>query len=78
MGCYATRIPLFARIIAIADAFTALTMDRPYRRRMRKDEAIRTLQDGAGTQWDADLVERFLRVLEETGAQESAREARAG
>ncbi len=71
------QIPLFARIIAIADAFTALTMDRPYRRRMRRDEAIRTLQEGSGSQWDADLVERFLRVLDETGAEESAREVRA-
>jgi len=61
-GLKGDRIPLFARIIAIADAFTALNSDRPYRRRLPREVAIRTLRDGAGTQWDPDLVARFLQL----------------
>jgi putative two-component system response regulator len=64
-GIRGEEIPLFARIIAIADTFVALTSDRAYRRRRPRDEAVRTLQQGAGKQWDADLVSRFLRVVEE-------------
>ena len=62
-GLGGDTIPLFARIIAIADAFVAITSDRPYRRRRSKEEAIRTLQHGAGKQWDAGLVERFLPLV---------------
>jgi putative two-component system response regulator len=76
-GLSKDQIPLFARIIAIADAFTALTVDRPYRRRMPKEEAIRTLKQGAGSQWDPDLIERFLQVLDDTQTQVSAEEMRA-
>ena len=69
-------IPLFARIIAIADAFVAMTSDRPYRPRRSREQAIHTLHQGAGKQWDAALVERFLRLLEDTGV-ETAPEARS-
>jgi len=62
-------IPLFARIIAIADAFVAITSDRPYRRRRSKVEAMRTLSQGAGKQWDASLVERFLQLVATTDAE---------
>jgi putative two-component system response regulator len=68
-------IPLFARIIAIADAYVAITSDRPYRRRRSKAEAIQALSSGAGKQWDASLVERFLRLVETSDA-ESLPEAR--
>jgi putative two-component system response regulator len=61
-------IPLFARIIAIADAFVAMSSDRPYRARRPRDEVIRTLRQGEGKQWDAALVERFLRLVEESDA----------
>lgn len=63
-GLGGDQIPLFARIIAIADAYVAMTSDRPYRRRRSREEAIHTLQEGAGNQWDKSLVERFLRVVE--------------
>jgi cyclic di-GMP phosphodiesterase len=68
-GIRGDDIPLFARIIAIADTFVALTNDRAYRRRRPREEAIRTLQQGAGKQWDAELVSRFLRVVEESEGQ---------
>jgi putative two-component system response regulator len=61
-------IPLFARIIAIADAFVAMSNDRPYRPRRPRDEVIRTLRQGEGKQWDAALVERFLRLVDESDA----------
>jgi len=67
-GLGGDQIPLFARIIAIADAFVAMTSDRPYRRRRTREEAIRTLGQGAGKQWDADLVDRFLHLVDEGGA----------
>ena len=61
-------IPLFARIIAIADAFVAMSNDRPYRARRPRDEVIRTLRQGEGKQWDAALVERFLQLVDESDA----------
>lgn len=73
-GVAGESIPLFARIIAIADAFVAMTSDRPYRPRRTRDDAISRLRQGAGKQWDARLVELFLEVI---GAVES-REPRAG
>jgi putative two-component system response regulator len=66
-GLGGDQIPLFARIIAIADAFVAMTSDRPYRRRRTREEATTILAQGAGKQWDAALVERFLQLVDETG-----------
>lgn len=68
-GLGGDEIPLFARIIAIADAFVAMTNDRPYRRRRTKADAIRTLSQGAGKQWDASLVEQFLQLVAKTDAE---------
>ena len=62
-GIGGDAIPLFARIIAIADAFVAMTSDRPYRARRSRDEAVSTLQQGAGKQWDGTLVEQFLPLV---------------
>lgn len=76
-GLSGSEIPLFARVIAIADTFAALTTERPYRRRQAKADAVRTLQAGAGTQWDADLIGRFLQVLDDSAAEVSAQESRA-
>lgn len=69
-GIGGETIPLFARIIAIADAFVAITSDRAYRPRRSKDEAIRILQQGAGKQWDPELVEGFVRLLRRATSQE--------
>ena len=77
-GLAGDRIPLFARIIAISDAFTALNADRPYRRRLSREQAIRTLREGAGTQWDHDLVDRFLQVLDDSQTAQAQSQARAG
>ena len=59
-GLRGTEIPLMARMMAVADAFSAMTTDRPYRRGMAECKALSILQDGAGTQWDAECVAAFV------------------
>ena len=57
-------IPLGARIAAIADAWDAMVSDRPYRRGLHREEALRRLHANAGKQWDAALVEIFVHLLD--------------
>jgi putative two-component system response regulator len=57
-------IPLAARIAAIADAWDAMVSDRPYRRGLDEEEALRRLRQGAGSQWDAGLVRVFVDLLD--------------
>jgi putative nucleotidyltransferase with HDIG domain len=63
-GLAADQIPLMSRIISVADSYNAMTKDRPYRRAMAPEEAVKQLQLGKWSQFDGDLVEAFLRVLE--------------
>ncbi len=56
-------IPFGARVIAVADSFDAMTSDRPYRRGMPVAQAAAILRAGRGTQWEAALVDAFLRTL---------------
>ncbi|WP_096154832.1 MULTISPECIES: HD-GYP domain-containing protein [Bacillus] len=57
------EIPLFGRIIAVADAFDAMTSDRPYRKGMSKEKALSILIEGKGSQWDPQFVNAFLKVI---------------
>ena len=50
------------RILAIADAYDAMTSDRPYRKAMSHDAAIKELQDYSGRQFDPTLVDIFLSI----------------
>jgi putative two-component system response regulator len=59
-GIAGADIPIGARIIAVVDAWDAMTTDRPYRRSLGDAEAIRRLRAGSGTQWDPRVVETFL------------------
>jgi diguanylate cyclase (GGDEF)-like protein len=59
-GLAGEEIPLEARIICVADSFSAMTADRPYRRRMPLDEACAELERCAGTQFDPEVVEAFV------------------
>jgi diguanylate cyclase (GGDEF)-like protein/putative nucleotidyltransferase with HDIG domain len=56
-------IPLEARILAVADAYEAMTADRAYRAAIGHDAAQQELRDGSGTQFDPKVVEAFLAVL---------------
>lgn len=60
-GLRSEDIPWFARILAVPDAYDAMTSDRPYRAGMPSEKAEQILRDGAGRQWDARVVEAFLR-----------------
>ncbi|HEY3331912.1 MAG TPA: HD domain-containing phosphohydrolase [Capsulimonadaceae bacterium] len=51
--------PLIARLMAVADAYSAMTTDRPYRQGMDHDKAMAIILDGAGTQWDPACVAAF-------------------
>ena len=51
-GLRGEEIPLIARLMAVADAYSAMTTDRPYRKGMAEDVADALLLAGAGTQWD--------------------------
>lgn len=59
-GLKGEETPRIARIVKVADAYDAMTSDRPYRRGMRHDDAIRILEKHAGTQFDVAAVEAFL------------------
>ena len=59
-GIKGEEIPLFSRIIAVADAYEAMTADRPYRQAMPKEVAIKELEYHSGTQFDPLLVDVFL------------------
>lgn len=56
-----------ARIVAIADAYDAMTSDRAYRKALKPEEAIGHLQRGRGTTWDARLVDLFVTLIEHEG-----------
>lgn len=56
------EIPLAARIVSVADAYHALVSDRPYRKGMPIEKACAILKEGAGIQWDADLVRQFISI----------------
>ncbi len=62
-GIAREAIPLFSRIVAIANAFDALLHPRPHRPAYQSDEAIAILRDRAGTQFDPRLVEAFIEMV---------------
>ena len=61
-GLRGEETPLPARLMAVADAYSAMTTDRPYRKGLEPQKALRILEDGAGTQWDPACVSAFLAV----------------
>lgn len=64
-GLKGEAIPMMARILAVADAFDAMTSDRPYRSGMPVEKAEAILREGAGTQWDPRVVDAFFSVCED-------------
>jgi diguanylate cyclase (GGDEF)-like protein/putative nucleotidyltransferase with HDIG domain len=64
LGLFKGSIPLEARIVAVADAYEAMTSDRPYRQSIGYDAALAELRHCAGTQFDTAVVNAFLAALE--------------
>jgi diguanylate cyclase (GGDEF)-like protein/putative nucleotidyltransferase with HDIG domain len=63
LGLHAGQIPLEARIVAVADAYEAMTSDRPYRDSIGYEAALAELRHCAGTQFDERVVQAFIDVL---------------
>jgi len=57
-------IPLYGRVLAVADAYDAMTSDRPYRPGMPTERAEQILREGAGRQWDPEMVDAFLSSMD--------------
>ncbi|MCE9608187.1 MAG: HD domain-containing protein [Planctomycetia bacterium] len=64
-GLAGTNIPYLARIVAVADAYDAMASDRPYRKGMEDEKLDAIFRNGAGKQWDPDVVDAFFRVRED-------------
>ena len=64
-GLSGPDIPLGARILAVADAYDAMTSKRAYRDALSHEKAIDILVEGAGSQWDATIVRAFIEMLED-------------
>lgn len=62
-GLKGNSIPFGSRIIAVADAYTAMTSDRSYRKAMAKDEALKVIKDEAGIKWDPIVVNALFEVV---------------
>ena len=64
LGLTGEQIPLPSRLLAVVDAFDAMTNDRPYRKALTHEQAITELKRCAGTQFDPDLVEIFTHLVQ--------------
>jgi len=62
-GLKGENVPITSRIILIADAFEAMTNGRTYKGPINQDKAIKELQKCAGTQFDPELVEKFVKII---------------
>jgi HD-GYP domain-containing protein (c-di-GMP phosphodiesterase class II) len=67
MGLAGDEIPEFARVIAVADAFDAMTSNRSYRDARTIEEAVADLRKWSGTQFDPALVDAFVMALNREG-----------
>lgn len=77
-GLKGKQIPFGSRVIAVADSFDAMTSDRPYRTAMPVDKAVAILRAGSNQQWDATIVDAFLRSIGKRDEQTALSETRAG
>ena len=71
-GLCGEETPLIARLMAVADAFSAMTTDRPYRKGMDWEKALSILEAGAGTQWDPRCVAALVCSFRNTAIAASA------
>ncbi len=73
-GLAGEQIPLLGRVLAVADAFSAMTLDRPYRAGMPLEAALAEVERGAGTQFDPELARLFIETMRNKIASRSAAE----
>ena len=64
-GLKGEEIPLYGRIIGVADAFDAMTANRVYRKQMDFDYVLNEMKNGRGTQFDPQIVDIMLRLIDE-------------
>ena len=64
-GLKGNSIPFGSRIIAVADAYTAMTSDRSYRDAMSKEDALNIIKEEAAVKWDPDVVNALFEVLKD-------------
>ncbi len=64
-GLQGNKIPIFGRIVAVADVFDALTSERPYKKAWTIEDACRFLENGRGSHFDPMCVEAFLACKDE-------------
>lgn len=76
LGLKGEEIPLECRILAIADAYDAMTSDRPYRKALSHEEAVAELKRYSGIQFNPQLVLKFIQVLEKQKEKSSCATAR--
>jgi len=70
-GLKGEEIPLLGRIMAVVDAYSAITSDRPFRKGQSHRVAVAELRRNAGTQFDPDLIETFIEVMESRRKEEA-------
>lgn len=71
LGLKGEEIPLESRILAIADAYDAMTSDRPYRKALSHQKAIMEIQRCAGKQFDPHLAKVFIKILERNNSRQA-------
>ena len=76
-GSAGEDIPIEARVLAVADAYDAMTSDRPYRRALSQARAIAELERCAGTQFDPDVVAVFAEAWRQGGFETADGHSRA-
>lgn len=71
-GLRGEEIPLPGRVIAVADVYSAMCMDRPYRKALSQEQIIAELRSEAGTKFDPRLVDLFIEMLQMEGQAQAA------
>ncbi|MBF0204286.1 MAG: response regulator [Desulfamplus sp.] len=73
-GLKGDEIPKLSRILAVADAFDAMASDRAYRKKMDKEKVIAIIKECSGTQFDSEVVDAFLTIVDDVWPHDSLKE----